>query len=136
MSGHPVRGTIKRYYSGYTPGYASYGKEGIGTLRHFPAQRNLDASGGKADIRRSMAALVRPDWPIPNIAWLLRERATRLAATENDFAMDSSSDREMTSSIRVKPFGALSSTNCIPASGPRARLRSVTSSMTGLRSAS
>src|SRR5262249_39180100 len=44
---------IKRYYSGYTLAYASYGKEGIGTLRHFPAQRNLDASGGKADIRRS-----------------------------------------------------------------------------------
>src|SRR5262245_24019839 len=53
MSGRPVRGTIKRYYSGYTLAYASYGKEGIGTLRHFPAQRNLDASGGKADIRRS-----------------------------------------------------------------------------------
>src|SRR5215472_6532185 len=47
MSGRPVRGTIKRYYSGYTLAYASYGKEGIGTLRHFPAQRNLDASGGK-----------------------------------------------------------------------------------------
>ena len=79
MSGRPVRGTIKRYYSGYTLAYASYGKEGIGTLRHFPAQRNLDASGGKADIRRSMAALVRPDWPIPNIAWLLRERAKKRA---------------------------------------------------------
>src|SRR5262249_22231707 len=54
MSGRPVRGTIKRYYSGYTLAYASYGKEGIGTLRHFPAQRNLDASGGKADIRRGV----------------------------------------------------------------------------------
>src|SRR5262252_2429682 len=59
MSGRPVRGTIKRYYSGYTLAYASDGKQGIGTLRHFPAQRNLDASGGKADIRRSMAAPLR-----------------------------------------------------------------------------
>src|SRR5262249_3421900 len=32
----PVRGTIKRYYSGYTLAYASYGKEGLSSVRERP----------------------------------------------------------------------------------------------------
>src|SRR5262245_37598919 len=32
----PVRGTIKRYYSGYTLAYASYGKEGLSRWREPP----------------------------------------------------------------------------------------------------
>src|SRR5262249_24729020 len=39
MSGRPVRGTIKRYYSGYTLAYASYGKEGLISVRASSSQR-------------------------------------------------------------------------------------------------
>src|SRR5215510_1323038 len=38
MSGLPVRGTIKRYYSGYTLAYASYGKEGLSSVRASSSQ--------------------------------------------------------------------------------------------------
>src|SRR5215813_15589141 len=36
MRGRPVRGTIKRHYSGYTLAYASYGKEGLSSVRERP----------------------------------------------------------------------------------------------------
>src|SRR5262245_14548521 len=42
MSG-PVRGMIKRYYSGYTLAYASYGKEGLSSVRASSSQRLLMA---------------------------------------------------------------------------------------------
>ena len=64
MSGHPVRGTIKRYYSGYTLAYASYGKEGLSSVRASSSQRRsgiwtlleVKPTSGEA-----LAALVRPD---------------------------------------------------------------------------
>ena len=43
MSGRPVRGTIKRYYSGCTLAYASYGKEGLSSVRASSSQRLLMA---------------------------------------------------------------------------------------------
>jgi len=75
MSGRPVRGTIKRYYSGYTLAYASYGKEGLSSVRASSSQRLLMAlyvtfrrSGiwtlleVKPTSGEALAALVRPDW--------------------------------------------------------------------------
>ena len=66
---------IKRYYSGYTLAYASYGKEGLSSVRASSSQRLLMAlyvtfrrSGiwtlleVKPTSGEALAALVRPDW--------------------------------------------------------------------------
>src|SRR6516225_7959754 len=56
MSGHPVRGTIKRYYSGYTLAYASYGKEGTragksGVRHHPPTAHQAWRTGDRFFVR-------------------------------------------------------------------------------------
>src|SRR5437016_5836367 len=56
---------------------------------------------------------------------------SRPAVTAKEFVISSSSARDITSSIQVKPLGARSSTNCRAASGPKRRLRKVTSSIIG-----
>src|SRR5262249_56005774 len=56
MGGDPVRGTIKRYYSGYTLAYASYGKEGLSSVRASSSQWLLMAlSAVPCDANNSVA---------------------------------------------------------------------------------
>ena len=75
MRGRPVRGTIKRYYSGYTLAYASYGKEGLSSVSVLIA---TVANGTKRQI-----AFWMPDGRFRGKAEV-NERAASIASVVDD----------------------------------------------------